>query len=444
MRVAEEIPPLLLSDLHRSLSDSAIGGMNFLNEVMTEYPSAVSFAPGAPNPSMFDEFDMNENISSFLAYRTMKGFTASASERLMYQYGPSRGIINDLIAQALYNDNVVKADPREIVVTAGAQEAMLLALRALFRDPGDVLVVSDPSYVGIVGAARLLGIEVVPVSEGPEGLDLHQLQTQIVWAVEAGKNVRAVYVAPDFANPSGALMSLARRHALLDMADQHNFYVLEDSAYAFMQDKENGIPALKTIDRLKRVILIGTFAKIALPGIRVGYAVADQSIENLNGEFSSLAAGMATLKSMVTVNTSPICQAIAGGLLLSSGISIRELGREKGNFYRANLVYLLDRLEYHCQGLPGLGSSLSWNSPSGGFFVRVTLPVPADWALLRRSAVEFGVLWTPMRQFFLTNAGDYEIRLSCSYLDHATIDRGANNLARFFSTILQGVSHERT
>lgn len=426
---------LALAALHRSLSDPLIEGIDFLNEVMLNYPSAISFAPGAPNLAMLEEVDLSECISRYLAYVTAKSPTAVSSEKLLYEYGPSRGIINDLIAQALYNDGIVQADPREIVVTAGAQEAMLLALRALFRDPVDVLVVPDPSYVGIVGAARLLGIEIVPVSEGPEGLDLDQLRTEIGVAEGAGKVIRAVYVAPDFANPSGTLMSLKRRQALLDLADQHGFYVLEDSVYAFTQVQDKDLPALKTIDRGKRVILIGTFAKIALPGIRVGYAVADQSVADPSGGCSPLAAAMATLKSMVTVNTSPICQAIAGGLLLASGISMKELGRGKGAFYRSNLAYLLDRLQYHCGGLPGLKESISWNSPSGGFFVCVRLPIPVDWALLHRCAVEFGVLWTPMRQFYLSSAGDYDLRLSCSYLDHATIDKGVEKLARFFSSI---------
>jgi len=134
---------------------------------------------------------------------------------------------------------------------------------------------------------------------------------------------------------------------------------------------------------------------------------------------------------MVTVNTSPICQAIAGGLLLGAGLSMRRLSQEKGAFYRDNLKFLLDCLEGYCGGL----KSVSWNSPAGGFFVRVRLPVAADWSLLRRSALEFGVLWTPMRQFFLSDAGDYELRLSCSYLNHSLIDVGVQRLARFFSSV---------
>lgn len=426
---------LTLPELHPSLSDPMIDGMNFLNEVMLQYPSAISFAPGAPNPSLLGGFDMEGCIETFLSYADRTQSATGSTRRGLYEYGPSRGIINDLIAQALYNDHVVECDPRQIVVTNGAQEAMLLALRALFRSEGDVLAVSDPAYVGIVGAARLLGIDVLPVSEGSDGLDLDQLGAAIESARRAGKAIRALYVAPDFANPTGSLMSLSSRHALLAMAEQHGFYILEDSAYAFTQCEGASIPAFKTLDRGARVILIGTFAKIALPGIRVGYAVADQEVKRPGGGCSPLASHMATLKSMASVNTSPICQAIAGGLLLEAGLSLRELGRAKGSFYRSNLAYLLSRLDHHCHELPGLGKSVSWNLPLGGFFVRVRLPVPVDWALLRRCALDFKVVWTPMRQFFMSNAGDYEMRLSCSYLDKDEIDEGVANLARFFATL---------
>lgn len=433
MSIIGSDPFLRLCDVHRSLADPLIDGMNFLNEVMSDYPSAISFAPGAPNVAMFENFDISENVARFLDYKSAKSSPIGAAERLLREYGPSRGIINDLIAQALSNDGVVEAQPSDVVVTVGAQEAMLLALRALFRNAGDVLVVSDPCYVGIVGAARLLGIEVVGVPEGTNGLDLEQLSAEIQVAKRSGNVVRAVYIAPDFANPSGTLMSLACRQALLDMADEHDFYVLEDSAYAFTRGEED-IPAVKTLDRGKRVVLVGTFAKIALPGIRVGYAVADQKLVGPNGDVLPLATAMATVKSMVTVNTSPICQAIAGGLLLGSSVSMRRLGEKKGEFYRSNLACLLERLEFHC-GHSLCGLPVSWNSPAGGFFVRVKLPIPVDWALLRRCAVEFDVLWTPMRQFFLTDAGDCEMRLSCSYLDHVSIDKGVQSLARFFSTL---------
>ncbi|KTT68091.1 GntR family transcriptional regulator [Sphingomonas sanguinis] len=412
-----------------------MGGITFLNEVMSHYPSAISFAPGAPNVTLLENLDIGASVARFLDFKKANSSVPGAAERLLREYGPSRGIINDLIAKALSIDGVVAADPREVIVTAGAQEAMLLALRALFGDPRHVLVVSDPCYVGIVGAARLLGIDVVPVNEGAGGLDLDQLRGTIAAIGRAGKSVRAVYVAPDFANPSGALMSLSCRHEILDLADRHDFYLLEDSAYAFTQEEEAEIPTLKTLDESKRVVFIGTFAKIAVPGIRVGYAVADQSVIGTDGDCFPLASAMATLKSMTTVNTSPICQAIVGGLLLGSDGSMRCLGREKGAFYRANLAYLLDRLEHHCGGTSSSTRSISWNSPAGGFFVRVKLPVPVDLLLLKRSAIEFDVVWTPMRQFFLTSAGDYEMRLSCSYLDRPSIENGVARLARFFSTL---------
>jgi len=78
---------------------------------------------------------------------------------------------------------------------------------------------------------------------------------------------------------------------------------------------------------------------------------------------------------------------------------------------------------------------VSWNAPAGGLFVRIKLSAAVDWALLRKCAVEFGVLWTPMRQFYLSDRGDNEMRLSCSYLDHCSIDKGVAKLACFFAAL---------
>jgi (S)-3,5-dihydroxyphenylglycine transaminase len=183
---------------------------------------------------------------------------------------------------------------------------------------------------------------------------------------------------------------------------------------------------LKALDTEGRVIHIGTFAKICFPGARVGYVVADQRVGA--GE-RLLADELARLKSMVTVNTSPLSQAVIGGMLLEHGGSLAGLSARKSEFYRRSLSHLLAALDRH---LPdGLPAGISWNRPEGGFFVRVRLPVPADLDLLETSSARYGVLWTPMAPFFLDSAGDFQLRLSCSYLDPDTIEEGVRRLADF-------------
>ncbi|MET3498353.1 PLP-dependent aminotransferase family protein [Variovorax boronicumulans] len=433
MKAAERDPApvmptheLARSALHPSLGEPVLGAINFLNEIIDRFPEAISFAPGAPAPALLEPIDVAADLETYVAHLcSVEGLSVAQVRRRLFQYGPSRGIINGLIADALARDQGIEVPPAAIVVTVGFQEAMLLALRAIYSSPADVLVVAQPCFAGAVGAARVLGIDVHPVDEDGEGLDVTELRALCTRLRLAGQRVRAVYVAPDHANPSGALMTRARREALLALAAEQDLFLFEDATYGFTAEDEETVPTLKALDRAGRVLHMGTFAKIAMPGVRVGFVVADQRVEG----GTLLADALATLKSMTTVNTSPVCQAIVGGMLLKHGVSLSNLGRAKGSYYRARLDTLLAALTRHVgdrrEGAP------SWNHPSGGFFVRVRVPAVVDAALLEVSAREYGVLWTPMSLFYLGGGGQHELRLSCSYLTDAQIDEGAARLACF-------------
>jgi (S)-3,5-dihydroxyphenylglycine transaminase len=416
--------------LHGSLRAPVLGSIGFLNEVMGRYPDAISFAPGAPHPALLDELDVHRYIDRFLDHLVRdRGLTPVAARRLLLEYGPSRGIIGHLISDALRLDQGIDAEPASVVVTVGAQEAMLLVLRALFRSPDeDVLAVTNPCFVGITGAARLLDIPLAPIDEADDGIDLDRLETACRDARGTGRRIRACYVGTDFANPGGGRMSLAARQRLLALAEREDFLVLEDNAYGFTAAAGDALPCLKALDTGGRVIHIGTFAKVCFPGARVGYVVADQRVGSDGGE-RLLADELAALKSMVTVNTSPLSQAVIGGMLLEHGGSLAPAIAEKAALYQRNLTHLLAALDR--EFADGLPEGIRCNRPEGGFFVRIQLPVPADPELLEISAADYGVLWTPMAQFYLDSAGDRELRLSCSYLDPPAIDEGVRRLASF-------------
>jgi (S)-3,5-dihydroxyphenylglycine transaminase len=426
---------LALQSLHTSLSDPVLGSINFLNEVIDRYPQALSFAPGAPFGGFFDDLNLQAFLDRYVSYlRETTGLSPSAITRLLYQYGPSKGIINELLAETLERDCDIPVSPDAIVVTVGCQEAMLLTLRALMRDSGDALVVANPCFAGIVGAARLLDVPVYPVEEENDSIDLSRLQ-QICRSVRArGGRVRAVYVATDFANPSGSLLDLATRRRLIELAESEDFYVMEDSTYGFTSDEGALLPAMKALDGARRrVIYLGTFAKICAPGARVGFVVADQQVASGTQQATLLAAHIATIKSMVSVNTSPICQAIIGGMMLMHGSSIAALGRARAAFYRSNLRYLLAALDRRIGPCADSHPDIRWTHPQGGFFVRMYLPVPVDERLLEIAASRYGVLWTPMSMFYLENTECRQLRLSCSYLTPAQIDRGVARLALFLN-----------
>src|SRR5262249_42951612 len=146
------------------------------------------------------------------------GYTGEQVRRTVFQYGRTKGIIHDLVAMNLALDEGIAVDPESIVVTVGCQEAMFLVLRALRQNERDVLLAVSPTYVGLTGAARLVDLPVCPVSTGTAGIDLDDLVAVIHRERAAGRRPRALYVMPDFANPSGLSLDAATRRALLEVA----------------------------------------------------------------------------------------------------------------------------------------------------------------------------------------------------------------------------------
>ncbi len=312
------------------------------------------------------------------------------------------------------------------MVTVGCQEAMVLVLRALRAGPQDVLLAVSPTYVGLTGAARLVDMPVLPVSGGEAGIDLDDLLETIRGARAAGLRPRACYVMPDFANPSGISMDLPTRRRLLGLAQEEDLLLLEDNPYGLFYGDEHRVPTLKAIDDRRRVIYLGSFAKTVLPGARVGYVVADQRVRGADGTVGLLADELSKIKSMLTVNTPALAQAIVGGKLLEHGCSLVKATVREREVYALNRSCVTDGLAARLGHLP-----VSWNVPAGGFFVVVNVPFPVDDALLERSARDYGVLWTPMHHFY-DGADAREVRslrLSCSTVTAAEIEVGLDRLA---------------
>jgi (S)-3,5-dihydroxyphenylglycine transaminase len=412
-------------DLHASVSDPEASSMNFLNEIANRYPNAISLAAGRPYEGFFSAQDIPHFFTRYLSYLETRKFSPT---RMLMQYGRTNGIISDLIAQMLAKDEDIRVPNEAVAVTAGCQEAMVIAVRGLCAGPDDVLLAAEPCYVGITGAARVLGVPVVPVpeAEGPAGLTRAVRETRA-----AGKNPKALYLVPDFANPSGACLSVEDRYRLLEIAAEEGILLLEDDPYGLFGLDERPRPRLKAIDTTKNVVYLGSFAKSAFPGARVGFLVADQEVVDASGNRTLLADELSAIKSMVTVNTSPVSQAVIGGFLLEYGCSLRLANAERAGFYRENLHTMMKALEQY------MPSGTAWNQPAGGFFATVDVPVVADVPLLERSAADYGVLWTPMSFFFTKGAGRHSIRLSCSYLDPADVVEGVRRLAALLNDEIQ-------
>jgi (S)-3,5-dihydroxyphenylglycine transaminase len=419
---------LTLTTLHHSLTDPALESMNFLNEVASRYPEAVSFASGRPTEEFFDVKLIHDYIDTYCCYlRDDRGLSDAEVNQVLFQYGRTKGIVHDLIARQLRRDEGIDIDPEAIVVTVGCQEAMFVTVRALRADDRDVLLAISPTYVGLTGAARLADMPVWPVRGGPLGVDLDDLSGQIARARDAGLRPRACYVMPDFANPSGVSLTIPLRRRLLDLAAREQILLLEDNPYGLFHDGSHR-PTLKALDTRRRVIYLGSFAKTGFPGARVGYVLADQRVATAGaaGRVSLLADELSKIKSMLTVNTSAVTQAIIGGKLLAHDCSLVAANLRETAAYQRNLRQVLDGLRRRFTR-----ADVTWNCPSGGFFVVVTVPFTADDDLLERSAREYRVLWTPMSHFYDGHGGLPHVRLAFSQLTPDLIEIGLDRFAAF-------------
>jgi (S)-3,5-dihydroxyphenylglycine transaminase len=417
-------------DLHASLSDPVLDTMNFLNEITFRYPKAISFAPGRPYDGFFDTEQIFTHMRRYLDHLAEHGSSPEQIRAAMFQYGPTAGQIRELIASSLRVDENIDVPAESIVVTVGCQEAMLLVLRALFSRPDDVLLVSSPCYVGITGAASLLDVAVVAVEEREDGFHCADLDRVISAERVRGRRPRAFYIVPDHSNPAGTTMPLEIRGELLDLAAHHDILIVEDSPYRMVSPGPH-LPALKSLDRHRRVIHLGSFAKTAFPGARVGFAVADQPVTDAAGHAGLLADELAKIKSMVTVNTPTLSQAVIAGMLLACDGRISELNTQQAAYYARAMRSTLRLLDLRFPSSKRGALGVRWNEPDGGFFLTMRVPFHADNAALARSAEDFGVIWTPMSYFYPQGGGDRNLRLSVSYLPEEDIISGIARLASF-------------
>jgi (S)-3,5-dihydroxyphenylglycine transaminase len=416
--------------LNGALAHPKIDAMNFLNEIAAEHPDAISFAPGRPREELFRVRDALAGVESYLRYRGGDPDCALSHDALG-QYGRTNGIIGDLIARLLHNDQAVRVHPDHVVVTVGCQEAMFLCLLALCRGPDDVALISEPAYVGMSGAARVLGIEVAPVQLTPSGIEIEALRGICDSLRARGKTPRLLYLSADFANPTGISLPLANRVAVMRATRELGLLVVEDDAYGYFSYDDSVARPLKSLPDSEHVIYLGSFSKTIFPGLRVGFLVADQTVAQDDGSVVLLTRELSKIKSLLSVNSPQINQAMVGGVLIENSFSLRALVDPRRLALQHSRDAMLAALERHFPRYERWSSRVSWCRPSGGFFLRLRLPFAVTQQDLMRCIERYEVIWTPMSVFCIEERESCEIRLSFSYVTPEQIERGIAALAAF-------------
>ena len=411
--------------LNAALVHPKMDAMNFLNEVAARHPDAISFAPGRPREEFFAVRAALEHLEPYLQYRQSSDLDA------LGQYGRTNGIIGDLIAKLLANDQGIQADPDDIVVTVGCQEAMFLCLLTLCSRPDDVALISEPAYIGMSGAARLLGVDIEPVPLREDGIDARELRRTCTALRARGKTPRLLYLSADFANPTGISLPLANRRLLLQITRELELLVVEDDAYGYFHYDGARAQPLKSLPHAEHVIYLGSFSKSLFPSLRVGFLVAGQHARDTAGSSAPLAREMSKVKSLLSVNTSQLNQAIAGGILIANRFSLRDYVEPRRLTLQLLRDTLLAALEQHFPRHEKWCAQVRWRRPSGGFFLSLQLPFAVNEQDLACSIEQHGVIWTPMDMFSIRTQPSREIRLSFSYVTEDQIWRGVQALAAF-------------
>ena len=399
--------------------------MTFLNEVASEFPEAISFAAGRPTDFLFERLDHEILLKAFVDYDaySAKGKIGTASLARLLQYGRTAGIINDLFVQQIRIDDKVPASVDRVVITAGCQEAIVLCLPELCPNSTDVTLVCNPTYIGIAGAAQATGVALHALASTEQDL-ASAIEESVVKLRREGRQARALYLIPDFDNPTGRVLDESQRRAILAVCIRHRIIVLEDNPYGMFRYEGSSIPPLAALDDAGSVIYLSTYSKTLSPALRVGAATLPDTLFGDKSARETLFRALVQRKSFITVNTSQIAQAIVGGLLLNQQGSLQSWIQPCLARYRDNRDAMLAQLQITFARWSG---TIHWNHPEGGFFLTLDLPFCVGSQEVIECATNYGVIVMPMSFFAFDRSQDRRIRLAFSSADVTQIREGVTS-----------------
>lgn len=410
---------------------SRLAVMNFLNEIAGDFPDAISLASGRPAEAFFD---LDRWLAAIPRYqREMApqwGLSYKGAGHRLAQYGRTNGLINELVATQLARDESVYSRNEHVVVTAGCQEALALCLLSLCRNENEVVIARDPTYIGMTGVADLHGIEIVALHACHDGEIADELQIVVENLCRQGKIPKALYLIPEFDNPTGSVLSIEARRALLDVCTEKRIVVLEDNPYGMFRYEGDRIPTMFGIDCAGCVIYLFTYSKTLCPSVRIGGAVVPDTLFGDAIAARALVAELGERKSFLTVNTSQLNQALVGGILLSENGTLSRLVEPQLKHYCDNRDLLLGALN---REFAGQDDAVRWNRPQGGFFLTLDLPFQFGQAEVLRCAREQGVIPMPLSFFSLSGICRESVRLAFSNIERSQIAQGVARLGQFIS-----------
>ena len=362
-------------------------------------PEVVSLAGGMPNIA---------DLPLDVVGSTLEQLVLTEGRRAM-QYGSGQGepAIRDAICEVMKLEGI-EAHPDDVTVTVGSQQGLDLVTR-IFCDPGDVVLVEAPSYVGALGVFRSYQCEVVHVAMDEFGLVPSALSQAITALRRVGRTVKFLYTIPNHHNPAGVTQTLERRTELLKVAERADLLVVEDNPYGLLGFDADPIPAMRSLNT-KHLVYLGSFSKTFAPGFRVGWVLAPHAVRE---------------KLMLAQESATLCPPVFSQFAVAAYLrahdwrgqikSFREMYRERRDAMMAGLA-------------DHMPAGTSWTHPSGGFFVWVTLPPGLDSQAMLPRAVTARVAYVPGTAFYADGFGSRHMRLSYCFPTPERIIEGTRRL----------------
>ncbi len=385
---------------------------------LTERPDVISLAGGLPDTSTFP----SERFAALMA-------DVSRESARALQYGPTEGMAAtvDCIVDVMAAEGTA-IDASEVIVTTGGQQVIDLVCKTLI-DPGDVIVAEAPTYPGAIPTFSAYQAAVEQIEIDADGMPIDALEQALDRLHAEGRRPKFIYTIPNFQNPGGVTMSLARRRRLIEVARERELLVLEDNPYGLLRYEGEALPTLYSLNSQAvgregasdLVIYLGTFSKIFSPGVRLGWAVAPAPVlekMNLGKQGADLCSS-----SVTQMFVADFFQQHSGWLEYVE--TLRDL-------YRRRRDAMFAALEEH------FGGHASWTRPEGGLFIWATLDERIDTTDLLALATEQGVAFVPGRAAYMDGrSGASSMRLNFAGIKESEIREGIGRIGRAIGTQLE-------
>lgn len=363
-------------------------------------PEVVSFAGGSPYVTALP-LDVIGGMTGELV--TDRGSVA-------LQYCPAHGDpgLREKICEVMALEGI-HAHPDDVVVTVGSQQALDLMTR-IFVDPGDVVLVEAPSYVGALGAFTAYQAQVVHVPMDEDGLIPEALEDAIRGLAAEGRRAKFLYTVPNFHNPAGVTLALERRRRILEICNSAGLLVVEDNPYGLLGFEGEPLRALRADDP-EGVVYLGTFSKTFAAGVRVGWAAAPPAVRD---------------KLVLASESAVLCQSSLAQLLVREYLCTQpwreqiKVFRELYQQRRDTMLNALDAL---------MPAGCHWTRPAGGFYTWVRLPDGLNAKAMLPRAVSSRVAYVPGTGFYADGQGAQHMRLSYCFPEPERIKEGVRRLA---------------